>query len=141
MKKTTEPPMPKQFVNLRECIDDMWVAINQTDDMGQYYYTNITEGNYYIDYLKPPGGGYNFTLPNVGGDDENVAIHVRIATPLCEKHSSQMMIRNTEKRLKCLSSSNSSQKVNYTSCSCCRFLPPLPSTSSLGTNCNVGRNC
>ena len=73
MKETTEPPMPKQFVNLRECIDDMWVAINQTDDMGQYYFTNITEGNYYIDYLKPPGGGYNFTLPNVGGDDENVA--------------------------------------------------------------------
>jgi hypothetical protein len=35
MKETTEPPMPKQFVNLRECIDDMWVAINQTDDMGQ----------------------------------------------------------------------------------------------------------
>ena len=73
MKETTEPPMPNQFVNLRECIDDMWVAINQTDDMGQYYFTNITEGNYYIDYLKPPGGGYNFTEPNVGGDDENVA--------------------------------------------------------------------
>jgi hypothetical protein len=73
MKEATEPPMPKQFVNLRECIDEVWVAINQTDDMGQYYFTNITEGNYYIDYLKPPGGGYNFTLPNVGGDDENVA--------------------------------------------------------------------
>jgi hypothetical protein len=47
----------------------MWRGTVQTDSIGQYVFTNLTEGEYYVDFLKP-NDIFEFTTPNVGGDDE-----------------------------------------------------------------------
>lgn len=66
---TADPSMAGLFVNLRLCEDDMWRGTVQTDSIGQYVLTNLTEGEYYVDFLKP-NDIFEFTTPNVGGDDE-----------------------------------------------------------------------
>ncbi|KAL3763683.1 hypothetical protein ACHAW5_004835 [Stephanodiscus triporus] len=67
--ETTESSMAGLFVNLRLCEDDSWRGTVQTDSIGQYVFTNLTEGEYYVDFLKP-NDIFEFTTPNVGGDDE-----------------------------------------------------------------------
>lgn len=63
------------FVNLRECENDRWKATTTSSAIGQYQFTGVEEGEYYIDFFKPnPVDRYEFTLPQVAGADDDVAL-------------------------------------------------------------------
>ena len=66
--ETTEKPMAGLFVTLRECDVHTWRGTERTDAIGQYVFSNLTEGSYYVDFLKP-GGEYEFTIPKISGDE------------------------------------------------------------------------
>ena len=65
--ETTEKPLAGLFVNLRECDANTWKGTVQSDAIGQYVFPNLTEGSYYVDFLKP-GDEYEFTIPKISGD-------------------------------------------------------------------------
>jgi len=61
------------FVNLRGCDGDRWKGTTTTNSIGQYQFVGLDEGDYYVDFFKPnPVAQYSFTLPMVGGDDEDI---------------------------------------------------------------------
>jgi hypothetical protein len=68
--ETTEEPLAGVYVTLRECVVQTYKGLVQTDAIGQYVFTNLDEGLYYVDFLKP-GAGYEFTIPKIGGEDED----------------------------------------------------------------------
>ena len=67
-----EPPLEGIFVNLRKCDGkDTYVSTKTTTSIGQYQFTGIEEGTYFVDFFKPsPSSNYDFTLPKVAGNDE-----------------------------------------------------------------------
>ena len=67
-----ESPLPGIFVTLRQCEEDTWRGTVRADSIGQYVFTNLTEGEYYVDFLKPNDSfySYEFTIPKIGGSDE-----------------------------------------------------------------------
>jgi hypothetical protein len=66
--ETTEKPMAGLFVTLRECDVHTWRGTERTDAIGQYVFSNLTEGSYYVDFLRP-GDEYEFTIPKISGDE------------------------------------------------------------------------
>ena len=68
----SESPLPGIFVTLRQCEGDTWEGTVRADSIGQYVFTNVTEGGYYVDFLKPNDSffRYEFTIPKIGGSDE-----------------------------------------------------------------------
>ncbi|KAL3806578.1 hypothetical protein ACHAXA_000284 [Cyclostephanos tholiformis] len=69
---TAESPLPGIFVTLRQCEEDTYKGTVRSDSIGQYVFTNLTEGEYYVDFLKPNDSFfiYEFTIPKIGGSDE-----------------------------------------------------------------------
>lgn len=69
----TEIPMQGLFVNLRECSTSTWIETTTSTAAGQYQFTGVEEGDYYIQFFKPanPSERYEFTIPQVARDDVN----------------------------------------------------------------------
>ena len=61
-----EPGFPDVTVNLYDCFDN-FVATTTTDDNGYYLFSDLTPGDYYVEFIEPEG--YDFTLQNQGADD------------------------------------------------------------------------
>ncbi|MBL0310350.1 MAG: T9SS type A sorting domain-containing protein [Bacteroidetes bacterium] len=55
-------------VTLYKCSDNSVVATQMTGSNGQYLFTGLTAGSYYVGFSNLPGG-YMFTTQNAGGDD------------------------------------------------------------------------
>jgi len=62
-----EPGMPYVTVFLYDCTTNIIIATAVTDANGNYLFSNLTPGNYYVQFLLP--SGYAFTLMNQGSDD------------------------------------------------------------------------
>ena len=66
-----ETPLENIFVNLRKCDGNTYVSTKTTNSNGQYQFTGMDEGEYFVEFFKPsPSSNYDFTLPKVAGDDE-----------------------------------------------------------------------
>jgi protocatechuate 3,4-dioxygenase beta subunit len=49
--------------------DDIIVGTTTTNEFGQYIFTNVPSGDYYVQYTKPTG--YTFVTPNTTSDDKD----------------------------------------------------------------------
>jgi len=66
-----ETPLENIFVNLRKCDGNTYVSTKTTNSNGQYQFTGIDEGEYFVEFFKPsPSSNYDFTLPKVAGNDD-----------------------------------------------------------------------
>ncbi len=61
-----ETGIPGVVVNLYDCNDTL-IATTTTDANGNYTFSNLAPGSYYVQFVKP--AGYDFVLPDQGGDD------------------------------------------------------------------------
>lgn len=49
--ESSEPPAAGTFANLRQC-DDRWVQTTSSNEVGQYQFLGVTEGEYYVEFFR-----------------------------------------------------------------------------------------
>jgi len=68
----SEPVIESAKVNLRRC-DSVWVKTISTDDVGQFMFIGVDDGDYLLEFVKPSlNERYVFTTPNMGNSPSDV---------------------------------------------------------------------
>jgi len=73
----SDTPFQGVWANLKLCTpkddENDWVNTGASEEQGLYKFDDVEENEYYIEFFKPqPGDDYNFTLPQVAGNDDSV---------------------------------------------------------------------
>jgi len=73
----SERIFPGVWANLRLCTPkedgNDWVKTGASEAQGLYQFDDVKENEYFVEFFRPPpGDDYNFTIPQVSGDDDSV---------------------------------------------------------------------